>query len=59
MVELRSISGSHIGYLIFSLPFFMKAREANFTVPYTVEQKDAHELNGGDFSWLLGPNLYD
>lgn len=59
MVELRSISGSKIGYLIFSLPLFMRAREANFIVPYTVEQKDARELNGGYFSGLQESNLYD
>lgn len=55
MVELRSISGSCIGYLILSLPLFMRAREAIFIVPYPAEQKTDHELSGGYFSWLQGP----
>lgn len=59
MVELRSISGSCIGYSVLSVPLFMRAREANFIVPYPAEQKSAHELNGGYFSWLQEPNLYD
>lgn len=59
MAELRSISGPNIGYLIFSLPLFTRAREASLIVPYTAEQKDAYELNGGYLSWLQGPNLYD
>ena len=50
MLELRSFSSSNIGHLILSLPLFMRAREANVTVPQAAEQKDAPELSGGYFS---------
>lgn len=59
LLEMTSISGLNAGYLNSSLPLFRSAREVNFSVPYAAEQRDAHELTGGNFSCLQQPYVYD